>query len=125
MRKFASVIALSAFAMLGGCTAAQIATLQADVSAVESDIQVGAAKDCGIIPTLETITTAAGVLFPGAASIAAIGVAGEQTVESYVCSVSPPAASARYKALPRASAAGAPVTIGVTKDNVVVKGWRT
>lgn len=125
MRKFAIAIALTGAATLGGCTAAQISQLQADVATVESDVQAGASKACGIIPTIETITTAIGVLYPAAAAIGAIGVAGEQAVENYVCSVAPPAASARYRTIPRAAAGGAPVLIGTTKDNVNIIGWRS
>lgn len=111
--------ALAGFLLLGGCTAAQIEAAQ---NTIEGDIQAGTSLACGIIPTLETITSVAGVLFPGISSIAAIGAAGEQTLENAICKAAPAPASARYRALPLKS--GAPAIIG-SIQGVPITGWRS
>ena len=117
MRKFAIDSLLSAFA-LAGCTAAQIESAS---TTVEADIQAGSAALCGVVPTLATITSIVGVLFPAAAGITTIAGAGEAAVESEVCSATTtPAAQARL----RATSPGIPATIGVSKHQVVVQGWR-
>jgi hypothetical protein len=118
MRKFI-IPAFAGFLLLGGCTAAQIEAAQ---NTIEGDIQAGTSLACGIIPTLETITSVAGVLFPGIGSITAIGAAGETALENAICKAAPPAASARYRALPLKS--GAPALIG-SVQGVPVSGWRS
>lgn len=120
MRKFALSLCLTAGALLGGCTAAQI---EQAAATVENAIQDGTAALCGIVPTIQSITSVASVLFPGAASITAIAVAGEQAIEQDICAAAPAPASARYRALPLRGAA--PAVIGVTPHQIVVKGWRT
>lgn len=117
MRKL--LIPFAAIALLGGCTAAQI---ESATTTVEGDIQAGAALLCGVVPTLTTITSVAGVLFPGAASITQIAVAGEAAIEKEICSAAPAPSSARYKALPLRSAT--PAVIGTSAHQVVVEGWR-
>ncbi len=119
MRKFAFAAFMSAAALLGGCTTAQI---EQATTTVEADIQAGTAALCGIIPTLQTITSVAAVMFPGISSITAVAVAGEGAIEQDICSAAPAPASARYRALPRVGSA--PAVIGVTPHQVVVHGWR-
>lgn len=120
MRKFVFAAGLAALAALGGCTAAQIETA---TTIVEGDIQTGSSLVCGVVPTLETITSIAAVLFPGVASIAAIGAAGEAAIEKEVCSAAPAPASLKFGALPKFGVAPAGV-IGISPHQVVVKGWR-
>lgn len=116
MRKFILMALLGG--TLAGCTAAQI---ESATTTVEADIQAGSAALCGVVPTLQTITSVVGVLFPGIASITAIAGAGETAVEQEVCSaVTTPAAQARL----RASVPGMAVNIGVSAHQVMVQGWR-
>jgi hypothetical protein len=119
MRKLLLLTSLAAFT-LAGCTTAQIQTATTEV---ESAIQQGTAALCGIIPELQTITTVAGVLFPGVTAITAIAGAGEAAVEAEICTAAPPPASARYRSLPRTGSY--PGTIGTTTGTkTVVTGWR-
>lgn len=120
MRKIMLGAAMAACVALGGCTAVEI---EQAANTIESDIQAGTAAACGIVPTLQTITLVASVLFPGIADITSIAVAGEQAIEQDICTAAPPPASARYRALPRLRAAAA-ATIGVTTHGVAVQGWR-
>ena len=120
MRKIMLGAALAACVALGGCTAAQI---EQAANTIEADIQAGTAAACGIVPTLQSITSVASVLFPGVADITGIAAAGEQAIEQDICTAAPPTASARYRALPRLRATAA-ATIGVTTHGVTVQGWR-
>ena len=119
MRKFMLGAALASSIALAGCTAAQI---EAASTTVENDIQAGTAALCGIVPTLPAITSVAGVLFPGIASITEVAIAGETAIEKEICSAAPPAASMKFKALPQRSSS--PAVIGTTAHGVPVAGWR-
>lgn len=119
MRKLA--IALLCAGSLAGCTAAQI---QSATTTIEGDIQAGVAAACGIVPTLATITEVASVLFPGSAGLIGIVASGEAAIEADICKAVPPAASAKFRAIPRAAYGVAPAVIGVTPHGVGVTGWR-
>ena len=105
--------------ILAGCSTAQIESTAAQI---EADIQAGSAALCGIIPTIGTILNVVGAVTGGGAVTTLIGT-GIAAVEADICSAAPPAASARYRALPLRS--NAPANIGISGRNIVISGWRT
>lgn len=111
---------VAAASILAGCTSTQITSAAATI---ESDIQAGSAALCGVIPTVTSILDVVSAVVPGGSVLSVAGSA-VTAVEADICSAAPPAASARYKALPRASSPGLPATIGTTQHGVVVSGWR-
>ena len=117
MKKFLIIAGLAT--SLGACSTAQIT---ADAGVIESDIQAGAAALCGIVPTIGTILSVVGAV-TGTSEITTIAATGITAVENDICTAAPPAASARYRALPLRSTA--PATIGVEPHGISVTGWRT
>ena len=117
---------------LAGCSTAQIATFETQWATVAGQIQQavadGLAQAQAYIPTIESIAeTAAGLFGPTYAAIVTAGSAAFNqivaTLTNVVNNLAPPAA-ARLSARLRASAPGAPVTIGTTATGVHVTGWK-
>jgi hypothetical protein len=120
MKKLLVAALITGPLVLAGCTAAQI---EQTAATVESDIQAGAAAACGIIPTIGTVLSIVGAIYPPATSIAEIGAAGIAAIEAEVCSAAPPATSMRFKALP--TRASTPAIIGTSVHGVTIQGWRS
>jgi hypothetical protein len=113
---------------LAGCSAAQIASAEAQWATIVGQIQSAVAVGAQYIPTIESIVATAASLFgPGYAAIVQVGTAAfnqiVSTLTTIVTNLSPPAA-ARLRASLRGSAPSAPVTIGVTTGGVSVIGYR-
>ncbi len=101
MRKMLLVTVLAA---LGGCTTLQITT-------AIGQIQAYTAVACKFIPTVATI-----LAFLNAGIGTAVG-----TVGAAICAGVPPAASARYQALPLRGHPAAAVSV---VSGIPVTGWR-
>ena len=123
----ASAAPAAAF-VIGGCTAAQIATYQAEWATVVGEVQAAVAAGAAYIPTVETIAEEAAALFgPQYEAIVTAGSAALNEIVAVlvnvVGSLTPPA-SARLKARLGASSPATPVSIGTTPQGVVVTGFK-
>jgi hypothetical protein len=113
---------------LAGCTAAQIATYQAEWATVVGEIQSAVATAASYVPTVETIAEEAAALFgPQYEAIVAAGSAALNEIvavlTNVVSNLTPPA-SAKLRARLRAAPLNTPVSIGTTPQGVVVSGFR-
>jgi len=116
--------AVATVALLAGCTTAQIqSAVTAEQTAIQ-DVQNVVAAACGFVPTVQSIVSDVGVLFPqyGGTVAAAIVNGGITVLQKDICSAAP--APAALSARLRGSSAAAPVTIGKSTRGVVVQGYR-
>jgi hypothetical protein len=120
MHKLMLGAALAPFVALGACSTVQVEQTAAQV---EQAIQSGAAAACGVIPTVSTVLSVIAAV-TGQSEIVGLTQGAIAAIEGDICSAVPAPASARFRALPRASLGKAPAVIGVSKSGTTVVGWR-
>lgn len=112
MKKLAIVAVLLGTAALGGCAGMTAASLAAQVSAIEAEVQADANLVCGFVPTVATIAA----IIPGGAMVAPAAASIAEAICAAVASAPPVAVqSARLRSLKHGGRLGAAVNVAVVQ----------